>query len=1287
MIDIKKFNGIMDTDSPNETIGQGCIKMGRNIRFRGDKGNWRIENTEGNTLIPFNQPAGLNECISGFYDELRQRIFGFIYNSNGFHSIRILPLDTLAIFSLLTNGTNADNDCLEFTLDGKITEVKILYGDETQGDTLYFNNSYNEPCQINIERTLAGTYGTMTRDFLEVIKYPANRPPYVTYGDDVSITVNTMRQKLFRFMTRPIYFSREKSVVSIRSELPLPINASDTAIDKDPTKNCKISIVYETLGADVESIEMLGQVSGKTDENGVLDPNAFSDPFLIQTINKADAGLPDNDIATLVFYNNQAYTEIDAEDAIQLFDLVPLEAGALEMLNGNVPIYGDITEGFDLTAITATVAASSIPRVDTQLPYIFIGSQSGDSAFGAGNIHIVVIGTIASGYNFTFITTNQTISFTSVTTTTSAVIAGLAAAAIVAGFTVISSDNENLVVAKTGERLQIVVRVSPFLAVTNGFAHNWNDKGAYCVNYFDKGGRTAGAETIQNMSFQTLNYTESAGIPNITQLLLSISNRPPLTAFYFTLGRTNSLAKLKFLYWVSDTTYKDTEFAWIGIENLNTFIENNQSDKTKPSNSAHLAYDFSPGDRLRFIKVLSGSVNTVYVNQDFTIIGQELSPNINGTVRTGQFIKISLPATSGTFDFGTSDFFNYEIELYTPAQSVANSLNKFYEFGERYTIGNPGTSTRYHQGMTQNQTPNLSQPATFTINKGQYYYRNRQINVGAEYNYQITPYEQGIARTTLGLGFVSQTYTDPAITPGSSPNANLVGFDISTNTDRAILNITSGTYVFRIKGSISVSFNDFGEMFSYYLQDSNLNVTYLVAPTGFTGITQGPHVFEFDVTFSLSGAVRLFIFAYSSGDYANSKTYSDSKIKITRQLPYTAPIIDANYSDYFPSAVNSNARPTIEQPESERSNNPQLLRWGKANIKNTNINEVSRFTVLNFDEIDGTKGGIKILSSENRILNVLQERGCGWYSIYGKILQNNAGENVITTTDEIISRNNIQYLSGTYGIGNNKPSFAKTKLGYFFIDSIRGYQVRRSVDGLTPINELFYGQYKIRGIITKYNDDYIRLNGALSVILGYYDYFEEQYVVFCQEGVFNGGSIPNENFSFNEKRKAYCDFPNFNPEWIVCAQDKTFSWKSGQLYMHDNTTNYGEYYGVKTYPSVTLVFNDKVALKKTFNALAYQANQFWVAKNSGDIITSQPNEQTGLPQISQLKEVDFEINEGLYYAALLRDENSMTDAREALIEGDFLKGTSIQITLTYYGSSFAFLYLPYVDYDISPRNF
>lgn len=1278
MIDIKKLSGVMDTDSPNDNIGQGSIKMGSYIRYRGSKGDRRIENVPGTNLITNNLPAGINKTIGAYYDKLKNRIFDFKYNSNGNHSIRYLTISTGVITNLLVCGTNTNGDILAFTLDGKIYDVKMLYGDTEQGDTLYFNNSQDEPCQLNIERTLAGTYGTMQRDFLEVIKFPANRPPYVTYGNDNAITVNTFRKKLFRFMTRPVYFSREKSVVSMKSEIPLPINAADTTVDQDPTKNCKISIVYETLGADVEAIEILGEVSGKSDENGVIDPNAFGDPFLIQTINKADNSLGNNDIATFVFKNDQAYNEIDPEDAKQLFDLVPLEAGALEMLNGNTPVYGAITEGFDPVTMSATVASSSIPQIDTQLPYIFVGSQSGDSAFGTGNIHIVVIGTIGTNYVFTFITTNQTITFTG-STTTAAIIAGLAAAAVVAGFTVVSSDTENLVINKTGESLQTVVRQAPILAVTNEFAYNWNDKEAYAAVYFDKGGRTDGVLTSLAMSFQTVNYTETATVPNIPQLLLSISNRPPDWAYYFSIVRTKSLAKQKFLYWISDTTYKDTEFAWISIENLNLFIE-----KNKPS-SNHLAYDFTPGDRIRFIKVLSGSVNTVYVNQDFTILGQELSPVINGVQRIGQFIKISLPTTTSTFDFGTSDFFNYEIELYTPAQSVGGNLNEYFEFGERFTIGNPTLATRYHQGMTQNQTSNLSQPATFTFNKGDVYFRDRQINVGAEYNYVAYSNEEGTGRTTLGVAFQNQTYIDPNITPGSSPSQGLAGFDITSNTSRAILNVTAGgPYQFRCKGSIIVNFNDFGENFTYYLQDSQSNVTPLVAAQP---ITQGPHVFNFDVTFQMNSNTRLFIFAYSLGDFHNSKSYSDSDIKITRERIFTVPIMDANYSDYFPSAVNSDGRPFIEQPGAVRSYNPVLMRWGRQNILNSNINEVSRFTTLNFDEIDSTKGSIRLFLVKNRQLEVMQDRGCGWFGIYSKVIQSNAGENVITTTDDILTRNNIQYLQGDYGVGNQKGGITESKNGYYFTDPVLGCQVRRAPDGLINISELYYGQYLIKDIITNYNNDFIRPDGSIAKLLGYYDYFEEYYVCIFPSGTFNGKTITNKILSFNEPRNGYNDFQDYDPDWMIFAQDKAYSYKNGQMYVHDNTTNYCNFYGEQKYPSVTLVFNLKEPLRKTFNTISYQSNEKWESPVNGDIVTSEINEFTGLPQISALIARDYTPRGNYFDGAFLRDANSMADARLALVEGDYLSGQFVTCKLTYFGSKFVSLYAPYISDELNNRNF
>ena len=201
--------------------------------------------------------------------------------------------------------------------------------------------------------------------------------------------------------------------------------------------------------------------------------------------------------------------------------------------------------------------------------------------------------------------------------------------------------------------------------------------------------------------------------------------------------------------------------------------------------------------------------------------------------------------------------------------------------------------------------------------------------------------------------------------------------------------------------------------------------------------------------------------------------------------------------------------------------------------------------------------------------------------------------------------------------------------------------------------------------------------------------YEEQYMSLLQAGVNGDDSISAYIISFNEKRNAYvCNDYDYNSaEFILSIQDKLMVWKQGVAYMLDDTSNYCKFFGTQFYPSITLVFNDKKNIKKTFNAVAYQGNQFWVSDTNGDIYTSQPNPQTGFTQISQLKSVDYEILEGLYYAALLRDANSGTDAQLALLEGDYLKGTWIEIKFTYKGGSFSFMYLPYVSYAASPRNF
>lgn len=214
------------------------------------------------------------------------------------------------------------------------------------------------------------------------------------------------------------------------------------------------------------------------------------------------------------------------------------------------------------------------------------------------------------------------------------------------------------------------------------------------------------------------------------------------------------------------------------------------------------------------------------------------------------------------------------------------------------------------------------------------------------------------------------------------------------------------------------------------------------------------------------------------------------------------PSMDANYSDYFNSAVNSNGRGWPIDVNAKEENNPVLVRWGGKYQSGTNINDLNRFYAITFDEVDRAKGAIQRLITIDRRLIVLQNRGCGQYGVYSRFIQNNQGQSELVTTNEIITTNNIQYFQGDYGLGSESCAVVKANNRIYFDDPIRGYQLRLSSDGITPISQLYKGQFYIRNLLTKYGEKtYYRSNGKKAKILKLYDYFNEEAVTMLQGGV------------------------------------------------------------------------------------------------------------------------------------------------------------------------------------------
>jgi hypothetical protein len=335
MIEVKRLSGFLNTDDKVQDVTQAQHIDANNIRFTGGPNGLTAENIVGNYLITNNDlPAGDNYCIGAFFDQLNNRIIWFNYNSNGDNGIYELDIATEAVTPIFICGTQSTTDIFNFNLDYPVHSVSIVYRDG--GDLLYWTDGYNSPKYLNIDSASIAALSPFQEEMITVIKVPPLTPIVATFGNDATAITNNVYNKYFRFSYRFVYVNDEKSTFSPPSPVPLPSGVPGDPIL--PGINNVINLQYVSSASgqnDFTSVEIYGQEYGA---------GIWSDYFLIATIDKSGA-LPYTD--TFAFYNDSTYTPILPEESDLRYDRVPDKANTLELLNGNVIIYGGITEGYN----------------------------------------------------------------------------------------------------------------------------------------------------------------------------------------------------------------------------------------------------------------------------------------------------------------------------------------------------------------------------------------------------------------------------------------------------------------------------------------------------------------------------------------------------------------------------------------------------------------------------------------------------------------------------------------------------------------------------------------------------------------------------------------------------------------------------------------------------------------------------------------------------------------------------------------------------------------------------
>jgi len=150
-----------------------------------------------------------------------------------------------------------------------------------------------------------------------------------------------------------------------------------------------------------------------------------------------------------------------------------------------------------------------------------------------------------------------------------------------------------------------------------------------------------------------------------------------------------------------------------------------------------------------------------------------------------------------------------------------------------------------------------------------------------------------------------------------------------------------------------------------------------------------------------------------------------------------------------------------------------------------------------------------------------------------------------------------------------------------------------------------------------------------------------------------------------------------------------YYWRGGVMWKQNTLiAGHNVFFGTQFTASILVAFNDQMAVKKVFMALAYQASTPWGSNTTGDVETDTISSQTFLKQQSRIMVQDYNTAESPnMYVAFNRDTNSLSNTAVSLWEGSYLCGHYIVVRLRHGSSAGNYLFSPYIIYENDPRNF
>lgn len=152
--------------------------------------------------------------------------------------------------------------------------------------------------------------------------------------------------------------------------------------------------------------------------------------------------------------------------------------------------------------------------------------------------------------------------------------------------------------------------------------------------------------------------------------------------------------------------------------------------------------------------------------------------------------------------------------------------------------------------------------------------------------------------------------------------------------------------------------------------------------------------------------------------------------------------------------------------------------------------------------------------------------------------------------------------------------------------------------------------------------------------------------------------------AFNENENIWTTYYSYLPEVMCKFMNKFFSFKEGELWIHNENPVRNSFYGVKYKSVIEFYVNINSSQYKNFFSIRIEGNKVWYSPNKGDIYIF-PTDKKPKGMLSRLKKAKYKNLNGDWFADFLRN---MVDPRyseeiQALMYGEELSGKVMKVRI------------------------